>query len=608
MDLFAGSATDFGRLLEQISGRVRSTNDIEIVTYNSMDEQEVRLFVFPSTIACPFHQFIAYSKNCYILATATDQSCEPRDFPTCNVGKFSTPSKQCLNGCGGQDYTKLAVLKNNSPVSLKQATYVSSLYALACRQHLVSFPDLWLLCGKENANASLKKGTAIIKGLSVRGALKNKSLVHTAIDYHGTTADLQSLTSVADIISGFKKKHNISEVNTCVTSEYGLGTGNGLYDYPITMECTYNNPEHVCCPPSSSAEVMVKVSLTPGGKLSPVSSVYQELSSLLSLLNISEGGSMWPESESPEGSNYLVSCDSFITKVKEASFSYTTLLEETIRSPSIENTIFPVRSDVDFCDMLWLFVKDSQSLDDLQTTMAKITEAVFAHIIQPIIDTGNNAALAKLLRKAIVCSDHEEQVLLRAHLKDLLLKDNVVQSLVELGLAKLSKDYASYFTTHELATRSQLNYYLQFNDSMNTREKCNRLCKLHCVVELTACILHQLPMAKPSQLAQQSLKTYTDLKVDVDNYDKISTPLFNIQLAAYSPAARSAINLCSELKPLIWLLLLNEDGKEMPSTVLLLTTQPLLATDNMDDLNTTIALDNNAIFFIYQGHCRSAFL
>ena len=99
--------------------------------------------------------------------------------------------------------------------------------------------------------------------------------------------------------------------------------------------------------------------------------------------------------------------------------------------------------------------------------MTKITEAVFSHVIQPIIDTGNNAPLAKLLRKAIVCSDQDERILLRAHLKDLLSTDNVVQSLVELGLVKLSKDYTNFFTMHELATKNHLDYYLHVDDAMS---------------------------------------------------------------------------------------------------------------------------------------------
>ena len=608
MDVLVSSATNFGKLLEQISERARSTNDIEAVAYESVDEQEIKLFAFPSTAACPFHQFIAYSRSCYILVTGADQLCKTRDLPTFNVGKYVAPSRQCLNGRAGKDYTKSVLLKNSSPVSLKQATYISSLYALACRQQSVSLPDLWLLCGEESTNASLTKGTAIMKGLSVRGALKHKNLVHSAIDYHGTTSsDVQSLKSEADIIERFKKKQNISQVNTHAFSVYGIGSGEGLHDYPIMLECMYSNPEQVCCPPSSSAEVMVKISLTPGGHLSPVLSVYQELSSLLSLLKISEDGSAWPENESPQGTTALISCDSFIAKVKEASFSYATVMEETIPSPSFTNTIFPVRNDVDFCDMLWLFVKDAEGLDELQRLMIKITEAVFTHVIQPIIDTVNNAPLAKLLRKAIVCSDQEEKVLLQAHLKDLLSKDNIIQSLVELGLAKLSKDYVSYFTKHELTTRSQLNYYLNFDDGMTIREKCNRLCKLHCIVELTACILHQLPMAKASQLAQQAFIIYPNLKIDIDHYDKIPTPLFNIQLVAYSPAAKSTIDLCSSLKPLSWLLMLSEEGKEIPSAVLFLSTRPLLAPDNVNIFNTTIELDDT-MFFIYQGHCGSVLL
>ena len=609
MDFFDKSSTEFGKLLEQISDRARSTNVIQIATQKSINDQEAKLYTFPSTYACPFHQVIAYSRNCYIVATGIDQVCKARDIASVNVGKITAANKQCLNGRSGKGYTKAAILENCSPISLKQATYISSLYTLACRQQSSSIPDLWLLCGKEDNNASLKKGTPIMKGLSIRGVLKNKNLVHTTLGYHGTaTGNLQSLVSVIDLTDRFKKKQNISKVNTLAFSQYGLGSGEELYDYPILLEYTYNNPEHICCPPSTSAEVMVKISLTPGGGLSPVSSVYQELSSLLSLLKMSEGGSMWPESESPAATTTLVSCDSFIAKVKEASFSYTSVMEETIPSPSVANTIFPVRSDVDFCDMLWLFVKDAQSLEELQRLMTKITEAVFVHVIQPIIDTGNNAPLAKLLRKAIVCTDQEEQVLLRAHLKDLLSKDNVIQTLVEIGLAKLSKDYLSYFTMHELATKSQLNYYLHYDDRLSIREKSTRLCKLQCIVELTACILHQLPMAKPSQLAQQALAAYASLKINIDDYDNVPTPTFNIQLAAYSPAAKSTINLCSSLKPLSWMLLLNEEGgKDIPSTAFFLTTRPLLAPDNVDTLNTTIELDNT-IFFIYQGHCASAVL
>ena len=97
-----------------------------------------------------------------------------------------------------------------------------------------------------------------------------------------------------------------------------------------------------------------------------------------------------------------------------------------------------------------------------------------------------------------------------------------------------------------------------------------------------------------------------NLKVDIDNYDKVPSPEFNIQVVAYSPAAKSIINLCSNLKPLTWLLQLHEEGKEIPSAMWLLTTHPLLAADNVDYLNTTIEMDKN--FFIYQGHCGSACL
>ena len=71
--------------------------------------------------------------------------------------------------------------------------------------------------------------------------------------------------------------------------------------------------------------------------------------------------------------------------MKQASFSYTSVMEVTIRSPSVTNTIFPMQPDVDFCDMMWLFVKNAQSLDDLQRLMTNITEAVFTHVIQPCI-------------------------------------------------------------------------------------------------------------------------------------------------------------------------------------------------------------------------------
>ncbi|XP_065890457.1 protein zwilch homolog isoform X2 [Dysidea avara] len=461
-----------------------------------------------------------------------------------------------------------------------------------------------MLCEHETGEVLFKKPIPIMKGLSVRSAPKHKHIIHSAIDYHGTVAtDLRSLKCVADLVSLFKEKHKITDVDTQVFAEYGLGSGEEGRDHQIVLEYVFSNPEHVRCPPPTTADTTVKISLTPGGTLSPVLSVYQELSSLLSLLKISEGGSEWPESESPDGYTNPVSCGTFIEKIKVATFNYATVMEDTIASPSIVNTIFPVRTDIDFCDMVWLFVKDSQSMDDLRKTLGQIAGAVFDHLIQPIIDTSNNAPLAKLFRKAVVCSNPEEQVLLRSHLKDLLSTEKVVQSLVELGLGKLVKDYVNYFTIHELATKSQLSYYLQADSTITIREQCDRLSKLHCIAELTSYILNQLPMAMPGQLTQSALQIYPSLQTGVDSYDKEATPLFNIQLTAHPSATRSAVNLCSSLQPLVWTLLLTEHNKETPSNLWIVTEQALHCDDTA---NTTIELDN--ILHVYQSRCESVFL
>lgn len=605
MDLLVRTATEFGKVIEQLSDKVRYSGEIETAAYRTINNQDVTLFAVPSKVAHPFHHLVSHDSNCYIIVSAPEQSCEIRESLIVNVRRLSASNKRRLSGFSGKDSSKQTVLKNNRPISSKQAVYISSLYAQASRVDHVSLPGLWMLCEHKTSEVAFNKPTPVIKGLSVRCAPKHKNIVHSAIDYHGTvTTDLHSsLKSVGDIVSTFKEQYNVSCVDKQVFAEYGLGSGEEGRDHQITLEYIFSDPEEIRCPPPTSADTTVKMSLTPGGTLSPVLAVYQELSSLFSLLKISEGGSEWPESESPDGCTNPVSCDTFIEKVKEATFNYTTVMEDTIASPSIVNTIFPVRTDIDFCDMVWLFVKDSQCMDDLRKPLRQIAGAVFDHHIQPIIDTSNNAPLAKLFRKAVVCSNPEEQVLLRAHLKDLLSTERVIQSLVELGLGKLVKDYVNYFTIHELATKNQLSYFVQADSSVTIREQCNRLSKLHCVAELTSYILNQLPMAMPGQLTQSALQVYPSLPTTVENYDKEATPLFNIQLTAHPSATRSAVNLCASLQPLTWTLLLTEHNKEMPSDLWIISEQTL---PPGDDTANTIDLDN--ILHVYHSHCGSAFL
>lgn len=235
-----------------------------------------------------------------------------------------------------------------------------------------------------------------------------------------------------------------------------------------------------------------------------------------------------------------------------------------------------VRSDHDFTDKLWLFLRSSVSTastsergyHEMKFYLDDVINDIVHGSLQPAVSPINTTRLAKLIRKMYTEESEEGKYPIKEKIMEFLSNDAaVVNLIVEIATEKLRKDYYHYFVSNDLTITESLEkmrnsgsavggkhqYQYQpgisnFNSTNSQANDIAYLWKLHCCLELVATPTVYLRLDHDSQ---RSL-----LKAAVDYYThnamRSTTPVFCLSLLPVYDTLSNVLNSCSARLPDFW--------------------------------------------------------
>lgn len=471
------------------------------------------------------------------------------------------------------------------PLSVDKARYLCSLYALGAPKTDHPLPSIWVMCDSEHSQKIVALGCSFDSGTLRTFTISEEENCHIPQNSaSGSFSEKQKKRRSLNKSAGWAFSEY--EINSCVTDEKVAEK-----HAQLILQFAWNDPDSLLSPPSEGADAVLKISASPGYTFSPVLSIYQELTTLLNLCKIACGESSWPEApDEIEPSQPLVTLvGSFL---EEASSPLSQPMEVTVISPTADHTVYEPRKDLDFVERLWMFAKEVQSLEDLQQVFAAVFKAVLLGKLQPFVHRSSTSVLAGLFREVLLCANAEDRQMLAPKFQSQLSGSRIVDSLVQLGIEKLRRDYRSFFVGSDLVTGSQLDHF--FATGADLFEQCRYLCKLHHVLELNASALSflNLPTATLSSLTKAALDIYRERNCD----ELTTTPVFCLPIPAYSPAVKSVTSLCANLSPKTWVLSAKEDHRNVVTVAL---SHPLFQSHSIDKDSDHVQ------YVVYKGQCVS---
>ena len=445
-----------------------------------------------------------------------------------------------------------------TPLSLDKARYITSLYALGSRQSKSPIPNMWVIC-KDKHRDIVALGCSHSIDPNEKRSLQ--SFVVTAdsafeetqpqglekIKVHSSRVKLSS----GDQSFAFSE-YEIADHSTTPTGSKGEEIAGNL-----TVQFAWNSPDTTLSPPPESAEAVVKISATPGYMFSQAFDTYNELNTLLRLCEVAVGKRSWSclsESVEEEGtvdSNRKPLSENIGSFLEDVSSPLCQPKEIKVISPTSANTTYEARSDLDFAERLWMFAKESTSLEELQQIFAEVFMAVLLGRVQPFVHRSSTSAISTLLRKVLLTENQDEKQDLGPKFQNLLTESKICTCLVQLGIEKMTRDYRAFFVSSDIATADQLDQFLSTTKGSDL-DSCHMLCQLHCVLELMSSVLWFLNLPAPTLSAffKSTLEVYREKKFE----GFCTTPVFSISLPAYSAALKSVRSLCGTLTPKKWVL------------------------------------------------------
>lgn len=177
--------------------------------------------------------------------------------------------------------------------------------------------------------------------------------------------------------------------------------------------------------------------------------------------------------------------------------------------------ILDERSNFDFTDHLWKILSNCTNYQDLVEALKYTFVALSNGELQPMVHRGNNTMVAQLVRDSFTGK------LRIPNLAGLY----PVELLVEIGVQKLKQDYLFAFLSKDLATRENLEPFVQqtggeFNDQFKKLEK------MHSVIELIAMFQFYLkiPISNLSAIARDVIYYYEKNEVSDKHVFKFTVP------------------------------------------------------------------------------------
>eukprot|EP00794_Sanderia_malayensis_P007309 gene7309-8126_t len=310
--------------------------------------------------------------------------------------------------------------------------------------------------------------------------------------------------------------------------------------------------------PPSSADAVAKFKIYPSDPCSPLAPIYMELTKLDRIIKgVKQPNQLWSNipNVSSEDASLVDGIASFLEELMSVKFEEKISVKKDEQTNDLSAPLLSYildgfkRSDMDFTDKLWNFLKNAKSLDEVVSCLDNIFAAICTREVQPVFSSENKTFLARMIREfyksADMTTSSED---LHERLNEILENDGkVFDILADIGLEKFKKDYVSFFVNEDLATFGQLEPILAASDN-GLRESMSAIWKMHHSLELVSIgrtYLH-LEVDYLRTLLRSSLNYF--IANDVTPFP----PTFALSIPFVSASATTLKNLCYEIKPDTW--------------------------------------------------------
>ena len=410
------------------------------------------------------------------------------------------------------------------------------------------------------------------------------------VDKYNATAETSNANNDAKVS---KEAHAVFEMlGTAIDDNNGLG----LSQSSISIHFWWNSPTETLAPPSSSAAAEIKIRAVPGDAQSIAHPLFAELtilqgldaqrgaaaeaaadgeaaafeemawmvgSSSSSSSSSSSGGA--PSAAVDEAGNEVEQPDvsagiaAFVARLADNSAAAcaqraSEAAHERDAAETAGQASLSVRSDLDFTEQLWDFVKGANSYHDLRKALTGVFRALQQGTFQPTVHKSNTTLIGRVaLHFLSVHRGLTEGATIDAGALGELLQSlsdpcKLIDCIIEIGAEKLKRDYSSHLIGEELCTGRHLETF--FRSVAMPASACSAaeaLARLHNVVELFAVSKSYVDVAHASlrELVTAALAYYGAHESNV-------LPIFAMSLPAFSESALKVKRLCATVEPARW--------------------------------------------------------
>lgn len=314
----------------------------------------------------------------------------------------------------------------------------------------------------------------------------------------------------------------------------------------LFMECSWSNTLSVLEPLTDDCFCVAKIKTVGGCFESGAFSMYKEIKLIEALREGLQTGMMtWLNTETDRNVfqevKELINCEKSNPSKNEKAPAILTEQEIHDQDSPLEKAVIKKRTNLDFTEKLWVILKDCSSTEELIEVLTFVYNSFDDFIARPFVFEKNKSTIAldvkSMKEKLILCPILEPKTALKL--------------LLEMGIEKMRRDYATLLLSLELIPHECLSYYHQFD--LLSLESITCLKKLHCVLELAiVCVKYlSLPRGLLSTFVRNTLKHYTTVP-DID-FEHV----FSFQI----PTVK-ARQLLDPMRPTIWEISLTSSIKD----------------------------------------------
>ena len=327
----------------------------------------------------------------------------------------------------------------------------------------------------------------------------------------------------------------------------------------VLLQLGWEGREHVgkgvlAPPPLSPAYAVLHVSPVADSGHSLLAHHLDNLAHLMALNDAKDGGE-WPaptpgtEDSDEVGERKEQYLATYLENEEEIAAHGGVVNEELFGPPVPENesalgTPIPQRrTDLDFTERLYLFVKDAADREDMKTCMASVFAALSTGALSPVIHRNNHTALGLLLRDSIDSDEVQQAFEYWA--------EEPLECLVEIGIFYMQRNYSTFLTAQSLCTYTQIEQYL--DPTAEAGDALTSLLRLHTVLD--TCYL-----ANAGGAPYDALRSLCTVALGLPNSE------YRIPLSVFTQTTSRVIDTLKRVRPLSWrMVVTSPDGSTSSS-------------------------------------------